>query len=112
MVKGVPSQRAHFNKRLERIDEDSDGVTLHFKDGQSTRADVAIGADGVHSKIREYLLGAETAKPVFTGAICYRGLAPMNSAIEFLGEEHAQNATILVGPSMAAFGTGLLDIPC
>ncbi|KAL8662917.1 MAG: hypothetical protein Q9202_004339 [Teloschistes flavicans] len=69
---------------------------MHFKDGQSAYADVVVGADGVHSKIRDYLLGVEAAKPQFTGAILYRSLAPTKSAIEILGEEHAQNATMLI----------------
>ncbi|KAL8948092.1 MAG: hypothetical protein Q9222_005695 [Ikaeria aurantiellina] len=101
LVKTVPAQRAHFNKRVQQVDEDSDGVTLHFKDGQSARAEVVIGADGVHSKVREHLLGVDVAKSRFTGAICYRALAPMDSAIELLGEEHAQNATMLAGPERA-----------
>ena len=112
LVKAVPAQRCHFNKRLQTIEESSDDVTLHFKDGQSAHADVIIGADGVHSKVRENLLGAEVAKPKFTGAICYRGLAAMESAIEVLGEEHAQNAIMLVGPSMISLGTNLSEICC
>lgn len=92
----------HFNKRLQTLEETPNGVTMHFKDGQSAYADVVVGADGVHSKIRDYLLGVEAAQPQFTGAILYRSLAPMKSAIEILGEEHAQNATMLVGPSMAS----------
>ena len=63
LVKAVPARRAHFNKRLKSIVEDSDGVTLHFKDGQEVRTDVAFGADGVHSKTREHLLGADIANP-------------------------------------------------
>lgn len=100
LVKAVPAQNAHFNKRLETLEESSDGVELYFRDGQSASADVVIGADGVHSKIREHLLGPRAAKPEFTGAICCRGVVPMGSAIKILGEEHAQNATMLVGPSI------------
>ena len=107
----MPAQRAHFNKWLQRIEDNSDGVTLHFTDGQSTRADVAIGSDGVHSKVREYLLRAEAAKLVFSDAICYRALASMDSAIEVLGE-HAQNATFLVGHGITPFSTHLLDTSC
>lgn len=98
LVKGVPAYRAHFNKRLQDLEETEDGVTLHFKDGTTASADVAIGADGVHSKVREFLIGAEAAKPVFSGSVIYRGLVPMDRAIEVLGSEHAQNATVLCGP--------------
>lgn len=105
LVKAIPAQRAHFNKRLEDIEEALKGVTLYFKDGQSARADMVIGADGVHSPTRKYLVGADLAKPQFTGAICYRGLVPMDSAIEIIGEEKAQNVQMLLGPSMTLYST-------
>ena len=98
LVKGVPAQRAHFNKRLQDLEETEDGVTLHFKDGTTATVDVAIGADGVHSTVRAFLIGAEAAKPVFSGAGVSRVLVPMNKAIEALGSEHAQNAVTLCGP--------------
>ena len=98
LVKGVPAYRAHFNKRLKSLEETERGVTLSFNDGTSATADVVIGADGVHSTVRESLVGAEAAKPVFSGAVIYRGLVPMAKAIEQLGSEHAQNAYVFCGP--------------
>lgn len=102
LVKGVPAYRAHFNKRLQDLEDAEDGVTLHFKDGTTATADVVIGADGVHSKVREFLIGAEAAKPVFAGSVIYRALVPMEKAIEVLGSEHAQNSVTLCGPGKAA----------
>ena len=98
LVKDLPAQRAQFNKRLEHLEETQDGVTLHFKDSTTATADVAIGADGVHSIVREYLIGADTAKPVFSGSVIYRALVPMDRAIEVLDSENAQNAVTLCGP--------------
>lgn len=101
LVKSVPAQRAHFNKRLQSIeDKNGDPVILQFTDGTTATADVVIGADGIHSTVRKYLLGAEAAKPMFTGSVFYRGIVPMDSAVEKLGAEFAQNATILCGPGM------------
>lgn len=54
---------------------------MHLKDGQTAYADIVVGADGVHSKIREYLLGAEAAKPQFSGATLYRGLALLGKSM-------------------------------
>lgn len=98
LVKEVPAQCAHFNKRLHSLEETKDEVALHFQDGTTVTADVVIGADGVHSKVRDFLLGAEAGKPVFSGALIYRSLVSMDKAIEVLGSEHAQNATMLCGP--------------
>lgn len=53
LVKGVPADRAHFNKRLQSLENnEGSGVVLHFKDGTTTTADAVIGADGIHSVTR------------------------------------------------------------
>lgn len=103
LVKGVPAERAHFNKRLHSIqDREGSGVTLHFKDGTTATADAVIGADGIHSITREYVLGERdmAAHAVFAGSVAYRGLVPMDKAVEKLGEEYAQNSMLLCGPGM------------
>ena len=99
LVKGVPAQRAHFNKRLERLEDcDDDGrVYLFFKDGTGATADLVIGADGVHSCVRDYLLGTEAAKPVFTGSVVYRGIVSMDAAVEKIGAEYSQNSYMWCG---------------
>ena len=62
----------HFNKCLTRLEETDSLVRLHFSDGTSTEADIVIGADGINSKIREELLGAE--KPLYSGWVAHRAL--------------------------------------
>ena len=52
-------------------EEDEHGVTIRLDDGASHRADVLIGADGVHSKIRVGMLG--DAPPHFCGYMCSWG---------------------------------------
>lgn len=76
---------------------------MHFKDGTKEETDAFIGADGIHSAVRLSLLGEDhpAAKPVFTGAVAYRGLVPLDVAVEKLGAEHAQNSTMLCGPGKA-----------
>ena len=76
---------------------------MHFKDGTTEETDAVIGADGIHSAVRLNLLGEEhpAAKPVFSGTVAYRGLVPMDTAIERLGAEIAQNSTMLCGPGHA-----------
>lgn len=104
LVAAVPNQRAHFNKRLDTIvDEPEKEVGLHFKDGTTATADAVIGADGIHSHVREYLLGKEAAKPVFAGAAAYRGLVSMDAAVEKLGAEFAQNSLMLCGPGKTLY---------
>ena len=99
LVKAVPTQRAHFNKCLQKIEDKAGSpVVMRFSDGTSATADVVIGADGIHSNVRKYLLGTEAAKPVFSGYVAYRGIINMDTAVEALGAEHAENSTLLCGP--------------
>ena len=70
----VPSDQIHLGKKLTALHQDEKGVELQFADGSSVHADAVIGADGVHSLIREHLLGPEA--PRFTGRIAYRTTYP------------------------------------
>jgi salicylate hydroxylase len=55
--------------------QDADRVQLRLDDGSSVSGDVLIGADGVHSMVRQVLFGQD--KPQFTGIIAWRGIVPM-----------------------------------
>ena len=70
----VPAERIHLNKKLTGLDQSGAGVTLSFADGSQAQADAVIGADGVHSLVREILLGPD--KPIHKGRIAYRGVFP------------------------------------
>ena len=105
----IPAQRAHFGKRLVRITDNNDSnndnsrVTIHFKDGTTALTNAVIGADGIHSAVRLCLLGTDhpAARPVFSGSVSYRGLVPMDAAVEKLGAELAMNSIMLCGPGKA-----------
>ncbi|OGM49771.1 monooxygenase [Aspergillus bombycis] len=49
----VPSERIHLGKTVVSADVSHDKVILHFADGTSTQGDILIGADGIHSKVRQ-----------------------------------------------------------
>jgi salicylate hydroxylase len=57
------------------FEQNDDGVTLHLADGERIAGDVLIGADGVHSRIRQQMFGQGHAQ--FTGIMAWRGLVPM-----------------------------------
>lgn len=46
----------HYEKRLVSIEESSSGVTAKFADGTSADGALLVGADGVQSAVRKYLL--------------------------------------------------------
>jgi salicylate hydroxylase/6-hydroxynicotinate 3-monooxygenase len=70
----VPPQLIHLNQKLVGLKRVKEGVTLAFADGTHTTADALVGADGVHSLVREILFGPE--KPRFTGRVAYRTTFP------------------------------------
>lgn len=77
----VPEDIVHRDKKLVGLTQDDGGVSLEFADGTQASAYIAIGADGVHSVVRESLWGAEA--PRFTGRVAYRTTFPaslMNGA--------------------------------
>jgi 6-hydroxynicotinate 3-monooxygenase len=63
-----------FGKQLVGMAPAGDRTTLDFTDGSTALADIVIGADGVNSKVREMLLGAEP--PIYSGTVAYRAIFP------------------------------------
>jgi len=65
-----------FGQKIVGIEEAAGGLRLTFENGNSTEADIAIGADGIRSKVREIILGVE--EPRFVGRIAPRAVFPSN----------------------------------
>jgi salicylate hydroxylase len=99
LVKLVPDGVAKFGKRLKDITEDGEKLALLFEDGTREEADAVIGCDGIKSRTRHILLGANhpAANAVFSGKYAYRGLIPMDKAVRALGDELARNSQIYMG---------------
>jgi 2-polyprenyl-6-methoxyphenol hydroxylase-like FAD-dependent oxidoreductase len=69
----LPDGVLHLGKRCRDAVEDETGITLRFEDGSETRADLAVAADGIHSRLRD-----RSVRPVrfrYAGQTCYRGIA-------------------------------------
>jgi salicylate hydroxylase len=74
LARALPATRLHTGHRLSSLVDHGDTVQARFDNGETTRADVLIGADGIHSAVRAALFGPET--PHFTGCVAYRGVIP------------------------------------
>lgn len=70
----VPAERLHLGHRLAGLEQDGDRVRARFDNGVVVEADLLIGADGIHSRVRHLLFGPE--RPRFTGCVAWRGLVP------------------------------------
>ena len=97
----VPNDRITFGKRLKTIAEDAEGVHITFEDGTETRADCLIGADGIHSPVRRYILGADhpATEPVnHDGWHIYRTETVMDEAKQHINPRWTRVVPILIGP--------------
>jgi 6-hydroxynicotinate 3-monooxygenase len=74
LASAVPGECVRLGHKLVGLDETADGVRLSFANGVESDADALIGADGVHSLVRDLLFGASGVN--FTGRIAYRTTYP------------------------------------
>ncbi|OBG33772.1 FAD-dependent monooxygenase [Mycobacterium sp. E3198] len=78
-------------KTLSRLTQDSDGVTAIFEDGETIRARYVVGADGMHSTVREHagigFAGGEFAESFALADVRLAGEAPRAEVILFYARE-------------------------
>lgn len=71
LLAGFPTQRIRCSSRATRIAPTSKGVHVELEDGSVVEGDLLIGADGLHSMVRD-VVGAQAAEP--TGWCSWQGL--------------------------------------
>lgn len=59
IVQACEGIAAHFGVSIDGIEDDRDGVTATLSDGRAERFDLVVGADGLHSRIRELAFGPQ-----------------------------------------------------
>ena len=73
LLAALPSDCVRLGCELDRLEQTSDNVRLHFKGGCIEEHDAVIGADGIRSRVRAELFG--TSDPIYRGYTVWRGLA-------------------------------------
>ena len=71
---GLPADRIRYNSRAVRVETAQNGVRVDFGDGSCAEGDLVIGADGMHSMVRD-IVGAQQPEP--TGWCSWQGLATL-----------------------------------
>lgn len=77
VVQAAAPDAIRLNCRVAGFEQTASGVTAICEDGARIEGDALIGADGVHSRVRNALFGQMPAQ--FTGLMIWRGLVPMES---------------------------------
>ncbi len=88
LLEGFPAHRIRCNHRAVEVVSTHNGVRIEFDDGSAAEGDLLIGADGLHSMVRD-VVGAQPAKP--TGWCSWQGLVTLPN----IADKHV--ALIVIG---------------
>lgn len=84
LANALPAGSVELNRRCIGVEEGvgrhEGKVVVYFEDGTDLAADVAVGADGIHSVVRGSTV---VDRPKYSGQSVYRGLVPAER-VEFL----------------------------
>jgi 2-polyprenyl-6-methoxyphenol hydroxylase-like FAD-dependent oxidoreductase len=67
-----PAEHYHLGKSLTAVSNTADGVQIDFADGTIASGDLLVGADGIRSTVRSFVL--QHAEPLYAGYVGWRGL--------------------------------------
>jgi salicylate hydroxylase len=71
-IRREKSDAIRLDHKCAGVVQHGDQVEIRFESGEAARASLVIGADGVQSRVRASLFGAD--RPEFTGIVAWRGL--------------------------------------
>ncbi|MET9265317.1 FAD-dependent monooxygenase [Amycolatopsis sp. NPDC004079] len=89
----VPGHLVKLGHKCIGLDATGETWRIRFADGREAEADVVIGADGVHSAVRNAIIGSSPATD--SGLCAFRALVPAGDAPDF-ARRPAQ--TLWIGP--------------
>jgi 2-polyprenyl-6-methoxyphenol hydroxylase-like FAD-dependent oxidoreductase len=72
LASALPTSVVRTGCHCTGFEQDSKAARVSFADGAIVECDVVVGADGIHSVLREH--AAPASQPIFSGSIAYRGV--------------------------------------
>ncbi|MGN6547352.1 MAG: FAD-dependent oxidoreductase [Aureliella sp.] len=86
LAESLPPETTRFGFECEHVQLSPEAAEVRFKNGHVDRADLLVGADGIHSVVRAQLFG--TQPPRYAGYTCWRGVCarPTSIAPGYVGE--------------------------
>ena len=90
LLEAVGAWRVRTGARCVGLDQDEAGVVVHLEGGQEAKGDIAVGADGIHSAVRNTV--APGGEPSYAGIASWvgivpnDGLQPVSVVTEYVGE--------------------------
>ncbi|KAK3816974.1 MAG: hypothetical protein JOS17DRAFT_758750 [Linnemannia elongata] len=116
MLRQVPTDRIHMNKKVLSTKQGGNGVILRCSDGTEYEGDILVGADGAYSAVRQNLyaelkkaerLPADDALPLPFSTVCLVGQTRSLTAEEFpdIAKESCQFINTLGGDRPYSWST-------
>jgi salicylate hydroxylase len=101
LVRLIPDGVARFGMRLANLVKTQDGMMeMEFENGTTATAGIVIGCDGIHSRVKQFILPESEyleKQPRFSGMYGYRAVLDMETMVEAVGEHRARVATMYIG---------------
>lgn len=89
LSRAVGGEGLHLGHRLAALEEEGAGLRLRFANGRTEVVDLVVGADGVRSLVRDYVVagipGADPTRaasryaPRYSGTSAFRGIVPASA---------------------------------
>ncbi len=73
LLNKVPKENIHLGKKVELLQKKGNEIEIQFSDQDRVKADIVLGADGIHSKVRSFVTNNITKRDA--GQICWRGIS-------------------------------------
>lgn len=96
----IEPSRIHLRKAFESVtfDTERQELVLSFADGTTETADIILGADGIHSRVRTSFV--PTSRPAWTGWVAFRSVFPVAA---LAGLDVPDEAEHIWGPDRTLF---------
>jgi salicylate hydroxylase len=89
-----PRIRLENRRTVVAVSESGQGAEVVFADGETRRANVLVGADGIWSRVRRLL---DVSEPAFSGHIAYRGTIAVEDVPALVSSDEV---LLWIGPGM------------
>ena len=83
LLDALPAGAVHLGSTCREVVPGDGGAAVRFADGGEVRAEVVVGADGAHSRVREAV--APGARLRYSGQSSYRAVTPFRLPYGFAG---------------------------
>jgi len=75
LLEAFGSEKVHLGWKCVAVEQDETSATAIFENGDRVTSDLIIGADGIHSTVREYVTG-QSITPRYADYVNWNGLVP------------------------------------